>query len=91
MEPVSAGLFASVTGKEWLMAGSSVLSAALAPSPAAPSTATQIQDYSWDFGNWTVATGGGDAKGGTSGLPLPPWVILGVVVVAALAWKSKRH
>lgn len=90
MDPVTGSIFAGATGKDWLMAGSSVLSAALSPSPAAPSTATQVLDQSWDFGNWTVATGGGDAEGGTSGLALPPWVILASVIAVALAWKSKR-
>lgn len=90
MDPVGGGIFAGVTGKDWLMAGSSVLSAALSPAPAAPSTATQMLDQKWDFGNWTVATGGGDAKGGTSGVALSPWLVFGVVVVVALAWKNKK-
>lgn len=79
-----------LTTAQLVMAGSQVLSAALSPAPAAPSTATQFLDQSWDFGNWTVATGGGDAKGGADGLDFPPWMILAAVVVVALAWKSRK-
>ncbi len=79
-----------LTSAQLLMAGSQVLSAALSPAPAAPSTAVQNLDQTFDFGNWTVATGGSEAQGGTSGLSLSPWLIFGAVVVAALAWKSTR-
>jgi hypothetical protein len=94
IEMVGAGGAAAagaITPAGWLMAGSQVLSAALSPSNAGPSSATQLLDQTFDFGGWTVATGGSSAEGSTAGLELPPWMILAAVVVVALAWKTKKN
>ena len=70
--------------------GSSVLSAAVKPAGAAPSSASGYSSSSFDFGNWTVGTGQAQVAGGTTGLSFPPWAMLAAVVVVALAWKTKK-
>lgn len=68
----------------------SVAAKVATPTPAGPSRSDMLQEQSWNFGDWTVATGGGDAQGGATGLDLPPWMILAAVVVVALAWKNRK-
>lgn len=89
---VAGGSMDPMTGA-LINAGSSVLGKALAPSSAGPSRAdsTQWLNQSWDNSGWTVSTGSSKAAGGARGLDLPPWMILGAVALAALAWiKTKK-
>lgn len=88
----AAAAGAAISPAQWLMAGSSVLSAAMAPSPSpAYSSASQYVDQTFDFGNWTVATGQAKAEGGDEGLTLSPLVILAGLALVVIAWKRKRN
>lgn len=84
LDPMTAAL---------ISAGSNVLGSAMRPAPGAPATSSagQASDVrqSFDFGQWTVATGSGKAEGGSSGLNLPPWLIAAVVFVGAWAWVKR--
>lgn len=86
-------MFDGITGAQMLTAGSSVLSSALAPSPAGPSNATSGQGYqsiAFDNSGWTVATGKASAEGGDRGIDLTQWAILGLGLLAVIAWKNKK-
>lgn len=74
-------------------AGSQVLSSAVAPRPAAPSTAfSGAPVNSWfDGSGWTVATSSSSAKGGdreqsTPAAPFSPLMIV-AAVIGIIAWK----
>lgn len=67
--------------------GSKVLGSAFGKKAEGPSSAESTLNQTLDFGGWTVATGSGKAGGGIN---MPPWLILGVVAIAALAWKNKK-
>lgn len=91
-------MWGGVPAATWINAGSSVLGAAMG-KPAAPnySSAASSQDVrqSFDFGNWTVSTGGSEAQGGTSGLDLSalfqsPLLLLGLAAIGVVAWKHRK-
>lgn len=71
-----------------MMAAASIAGKVLSPAPAGPSRADSglSQTISSDFSGWTVATGGGKAAGGSRGLDLPPWMILGALGLVVFGW-----
>lgn len=89
------GVFDSITGAQLLSAGSSVLSSALAPSPAGPSNAVSGNGYmstSFDNSGWTVATGKASAEGGDRGIDLTQMAILGIAALVVIGWvRTKKH
>lgn len=90
-------MWGGVPAATWISAGSQVLGAAMQQAPtSATSGAYQSSPVSLDFGNWTVATGGSKAQGGTTGLDLgallssSPYIILGLAAMGLIAWKHKK-
>ena len=62
-------------------------------SPAGPSRAEQMASIGMDFSGWTVSTGNSKAEGATTGITVPPWLMLGaavLVAVVAVRWIAKR-
>lgn len=89
------GMFDGLTGAQLLTAGSSVLSSALAPSPAGPSNAVSGNGYmatSFDNSGWTVATGKASAEGGDRGIDLNQLAILGLAALVVIGWvRTKKR
>ena len=93
----------TLTAKDWLMAGSSVLGSALkGGSPGGPSSAfgispTTTETNSWlDSSGWTVATGASSAKGGdraqseSAAQPFTMAAALVGLLIVAFAMKGLR-
>lgn len=60
---------------------------------SSPAISNPINEIGIDFSNWTVSTHGSKAEGGTTGLDIPPWLILGgavLVAVVAVRWIVKK-
>lgn len=92
-ESAGAGMFGSLTGADWLSAGSGVLGKSMQSGPggAARSDSALTNTQSWDNSGWTVSTGSSKASA-ARGLDLPPWLLLGVAVLGVVAWvRQKKH
>lgn len=77
----------------WITAGSQVLGAALAPSPAGPSRADGRSDTGgfFDFGApFNVTTGSGDASLSPAGSGAAIAIAAGIVIAGMVAWKLWR-
>ena len=85
--PSAGGLLGGISPAQFLMAGSQVLSSALAPSPAAHAISSASAYTNVDHGGWTVGTGSSKASA-AAGFPWYVWALAGV----ALIWwmKEKR-
>lgn len=89
-----AGMMGGISPAAWLMAGSSVLGAALSTAPAGPSSAASqnITDQIFDNSGFTVAMSGATATAEASkGFSINPWLVLGVTALLVVGWvRSKR-